>query len=118
MRPTRIETVHESLSASVVEARAVFRTSLPVPEILNRFWALQDNLYRLLEAIKDYPAETTHVLQRHPRLLDDVADVLERSGKTETLQNLAAVRESAESIHSSLFEIHQAQQARLMTASV
>jgi hypothetical protein len=112
-----IEVVCESLSASVAEAKAVFRTSLPVPEVLNRFWTLQDNLYRLLEAIKDYPAETIRMMDRYPRLLNDIADVLTDSANIQSLRNLAAVRESADSMHSSLFEIHQARQARPMTAS-
>jgi hypothetical protein len=118
MRSTQIDAVCESLSASVAEARAVFRNSLPVPEILNRFWGLQDNLSRLLEAIKDHPTETMQSLERYPRVLDDVSDMLERSANVQTLRNLAAVRESAESINSSLFDIHQARHARVMTASV
>lgn len=118
MRSSRqIEAVCESLTTSVAEARAVFGGSLPVSEILNRFWALQDNLSRLLEAVKDHPAETAQLLERYPGLLDNVADVLERSANVQTLSNLAAVRESAESIHSSLFEIHQARRARMVTAS-
>ena len=118
MRSPRIEYLYESLSASVIQVTAVFRSSLPVPEILNRFWALQDNLSRLLEAIKDYPTETMRLLERHPDLLRDIANVLERSSDVQILSSLAPVRGSAESIHSSLSEIHEARQALMMAASV
>ena len=117
MQISDIERLCENVAVSVSEVRAVFRSALPVPEILDRFWSLQDNLSRLLEAITDYPVETLEALESRPRLLGDVVDVLEFSSKLPTLRNIAAVRESADSINNSLLEIQYARQARAMTAS-
>jgi hypothetical protein len=88
-----------------------------VAEILDRFWGLQDNLSRLLEAITDYPAETMEALEKYPRLLTDVVDVLEFSAKLQTLRNIAAVRDAGESINTSLVEIQYLRQSRALTAS-
>ena len=112
-----IERLCQNVSVSVSEVRAVFRSALPVPEILDRFWCLQDNLSRLLEAISDYPVETLEALGSHPRLLSDVVDVLEFSSKLSNLRNIAAVRESADAINNSLLEIQYARQARALAAS-
>jgi hypothetical protein len=117
MEITQIERLCQNVASSVSEVRKVFRSSLPVPEILNCFWGLQDNLSRLLEAITDDPAETVEALQRYPRLLTDVVDVLEFSAKLQTLRTIAAVREAGESINSSLVEIQYLRQSRALTAS-
>jgi hypothetical protein len=117
MQSSEIESLCQNVAASVSEVRAVFRSSLPVPEILDRFWCLQDNISRLLEAISDYPAETLQALEGHPRLLTDVVDVLEFSAKLPSLRNIAAVRESAASINNSLLEIQYSRQSRAVAAS-
>jgi hypothetical protein len=117
MQISEIECLCQELTVSVSEVRTLFRSSFPVAEILDRFWALQDNLSRLLEAISDYPAETLEVLESHPRLLTDVVDVLEFLSKLPDLRQIAAVRESAEAIKNSLLEIQCARQTRAVAAS-
>jgi len=96
----------------------VFRSSLPVTDILNRFWYLQDNLSRLLEAITDHPAETMGTLGQYPSLLSDVVDVLERSAMLPDLRTIAAVRDAGESITSLVGEIQYLRQSRALAASV
>jgi hypothetical protein len=101
MEIAQLERLCQNVASSVCEVRTVFRSSLAVADILDRFWRLQDNLSRLLEAITDHPSETMEVLEAHPRLLTDVVDVLEFSAKLQNLNNIAAVREAGESINSS-----------------
>jgi hypothetical protein len=117
MKSSEIDRLCQNVATAVSEVRTVFRSSLPVAEILNRFWALQDHLSRLLEAISDYAGETVEVLENYPRLLSDVVDVLEFSSKLQTLRNIAAVKESAESINGSLLSIQYARQSRALIAS-
>jgi hypothetical protein len=117
MEPSQIERVCEGVAAAVFEVRTVFRSAPPVSEILNRFWALQDQLSRLLEAITDHPLATMEVLDKHAGLLADVVDVLEFSSKLPSLRSIAAVRESGESINASLLEIQYMRQTRAMAAS-
>src|ERR1700685_3559088 len=117
MDSSQIERLCQNVASAVAEGRTVFRSSLPVAEILNRYWALQDNLSRLLEAITDHPSETLEVLDEHPRLLTDVIDVLEFSSKLHMLKTIAAVREAGESINSSLLEIQYLKQSRALAAS-
>ncbi|HEX4750350.1 MAG TPA: hypothetical protein VH302_12470 [Bryobacteraceae bacterium] len=85
--------------------RRVFRSSLPVPEILDRYWALQDNLSRLLEAMADYPIAALDTLEAFPNLLKDVVDVLTLSSTLQMLKNIPAVREAGDSINNTLLEI-------------
>ena len=117
MKTDRIERICEGVAFSVAQVRIVFCSSLPVTDILNRFWYLQDNLSRLLEAITDHPAQTLEVLESYPSLLGDVADVLERSSKLPSLRNIAAVREAGDSINSSLAKIQGLWQSRALAAS-
>jgi hypothetical protein len=88
-----------------------------VADILDRYWRLQDNVSRLLEAMTDHPAETLAALEAHPGLLTEVVDLLEFSSKLQTLKNIAAVREAGESINSSLLEIEYLRQSRALTAT-
>jgi len=118
MKTDPIEHVCEGVASSVSQVRMVFHSSLAVTEILNRFWYLQDNLFRLLEVMTDHPDETMEVLERHPTLLADVVDVLERSSRFASLRGIAAVREAGESINSSLLEIQGLRHSRAMTAAV
>ena len=117
MQLSDIERLCHNVAVCVAEVRAVFRSTAPVPEILDRFWCLQDNLSRLLEAISDYPVETLEALESHPWLLSDVVDVLEFSSKLQSIRNIAAVRESADAINNSLLEIQYARHARALAAS-
>lgn len=117
MATDQIEHVCQDVSSSITEVRKTFRSGLPVTDILDRFWRLQDNLSRLLEAITDHPKETTEILETHPRLLPDVVDVLEFSSKLQTLRNIPAVREAGESINNSLLEIQYVRQLRALVAS-
>lgn len=118
MKTDHIESVCEGVAFSVAQVRMVFHSALPVTEILNRFWYLQDNLSRLLEAVTDHPTETLEALETCPRLLADVADVLERSSKLANLRSIAAVREAGDSINSSLAEIQHLWESRAMAAAV
>lgn len=117
MQISDIDDLCQQLAVCVSEVRGVFRSSLPVPEILNRFWSLQDNLSRLLEAISDYPAQTLEVLEWYPHLLKDVVDVLEFSSRLTSLAQIAGVRQSAEAINNSLLEIQYARQTRAFVTS-
>jgi NifB/MoaA-like Fe-S oxidoreductase len=117
MEIAQVERLCQNVASSVSEVRRIFRSPLPVADILDRFWGLQDNLSRLLEALTDQPAETLEALERHPALLTEVVDVLEFSAKLQTLKTIAAVREAGESINSSLVDIQYLRQARAMTAS-
>lgn len=113
-----IEGLCQNVASSVTAVRQVFRSAVPVPQILDRFWRLQDNLYRLLEAMTDHPAKTAEALDKYPGLLKDVVDVLEFSSKLQTFRNIPAVREASESINNSLVEIQYLRQSRAMVASV
>ena len=117
MDSSQIERLCQNVAFAVAAVRTVFRSSLPVPEVLNRYWALQDNLSRLLEAVTDQPSETLEVLEAHPGLLTDVVDVLEFSSKLQMLKGLAAVREAGESINNSLLEIQYLKQSHSLAAS-
>lgn len=117
MDTSHIENLCQKVASSVSEVRKVFRSSLPVPEILDSYWSLQDNLSRLLEALTDHPEETAEALDSCPGLLKDVVDVLEFSSKLQTLKNIPAVREASESINDSLVEIQYLKQSRALTAS-
>ena len=117
MEDPNIERLCQNVASSVSDVRRIFRSSLPVPDILDRFWRLQDNLSRLLEAITDQTTETLGALEAHPGLLSDVVDVLEFSSKLQMLRNIAAVREAGESINSSLLEIQYLRQSRALTAT-
>jgi hypothetical protein len=117
MEIAKIERLSQNVASSVSEVRKTFRSSYPVPDILDRFWRLQDNLSRLLEAAIDHPSETSEVLEHDPRLLTDVVDVLAFSAKLQNLRTIAAVREATESINNSLVEIQYLRQSRALTAS-
>ena len=118
METAELDSLCQNVAASVAEVRRVFRSAFPTPEILDRFWRLQDNLSRLLESITDYPMETTEALESHPGLLADVVDVLEFSSKLQSLRNVPAVREAKDSINSSLVEIQYLKQCKALAASV
>jgi hypothetical protein len=105
MDTSQIESICQNVTASVAEVRRVFRSSLPVPEILDRYWALQDNLSRLLEAMADYPIAALDTLEAFPNLLKDVVDVLTLSSTLQMLKNIPAVREAGDSINNTLLEI-------------
>lgn len=117
MEIAKTERLCQNVESSVVEVRQVFRSSMPVPEVLDRFWRLQDNLSRLLEALSDDPAEATAAMEGYPGLLQEVVDVLGFLANLQSFRNLPAVRESAESINNSMLEIQYLKQARAMAAS-
>jgi hypothetical protein len=117
MITAEIERLCLHVEAAVLQVRGVFRSHTPVAEVLDRFWALQDHLSRLLEALTDHPAESLEVLEAHPKLLSDVVDVLEFSSKLQALKTIAAVRDASESINSSLMEIQYSRQSRALAAS-
>lgn len=117
MEIAQIERLCQNVSASVSQVRKVFRSSLPVADILDRFWGLQDNLSRLLEAMTDHPTETMEALDSYPGLLKDVVDVLEFSAKLQTLRNIPAVRGAGDSINSSLTDIQYLRQSHAVAAS-
>lgn len=117
MDTAEIDRLCEKVESSVHEVRRIFRSPLPVPDILDRFWGLQDHLSRLLEALTDHPTETMDALEAHPRLLSDVVDVLEFSSRLQVLKNIPAVREAGDSINSSLLDIQYLRQARALTAT-
>lgn len=117
MDTSHIEDLCQNVASSVAQVRSVFRSSPAVPEILDRYWGLQDNLSRLLEALTDHPDKTAEAFDSCPGLLNDVVDVLEFSLKLETVNNIAAVREASESINDSLMEIQYLKQSRALTAS-
>jgi len=117
METAQIEVLCENVAASVHQVRRIFRSPLPVPDILDRFWGLQDHLSRLLEALTDHPSETMQALEAHPRLLSDVVDVLEFSSKLQVLKNIPAVREAGENINSSLLDIQYLRQARALAVT-
>jgi hypothetical protein len=113
----QIESICKNVAASVNEVRRVFRSAPPVPEILNRYWGLQDNLSRLLEAMTDHPIASLEALEGFPNLLKDVVDVLAFSSKLQMLKNIPAVREAGDAINNSLLEIQYLKQARTLTAT-
>lgn len=117
METAEIDRLCENVASSVYEVRRIFRSPLPVPDILDRFWGLQDHLSRLLESLTDHPSETMQALDAHPRVLSDVVDVLEFSSKLQVLKNIPAVREAGENINSSLLDIQYLRQARALTAT-
>ncbi|HZS57326.1 MAG TPA: hypothetical protein VFA65_23200 [Bryobacteraceae bacterium] len=117
MEIAKIERLSQNVANSIAELRKVFHSSLPVPEILDRFWRLQDNLSQLVEAAADHPAETGEVLEQHPHLFTDVVDILDSSAKLQSIHTIAAVRGARESINSSLVEIQHLRQSRTLAAS-
>ena len=118
MDTSQIESICQNVADAVSEVRRVFRSTFPVPEILDRYWALQDNLSRLLEAMADYPIAAGEALEEFPNLLKDVVDVLAFSSKLQMLRNIPAVREAGETINNTLLEIQYLKQARVLTATV
>ena len=117
MDTCKVESICQNVADAVAEVRRIFRSSFSVPEILDRYWALQDNLSRLLEAITDYPTAAMEALDGWPNLLKDVVDVLAFSSKLQSLKSIPAVREAGEAINNTLLEIQYLRQARVLTAT-
>jgi hypothetical protein len=117
MEIAKTERLCQNVECCVADVRQVFRSSMPIPEVLDRFWRLQDNLSRLLEALSDDPVEATAAMDGYPSLLQDVVDVLGFVANLQSFRNLPAVREAVESINNSLLEIQYLKQARAMAAS-
>ena len=72
-----IDELCADVSKAVGDIRMGFRSNIDTAEVLDRFWCLQDQISRLVESAVDRRQETLHLLkQRHPRLIQNVIDVL------------------------------------------
>ena len=118
MQIAQSERLCRNVASAVRNVREVFRSATPVAEILDRFWRLQDDVHRLLEAMADAPIETAEALSDYPSLLQDVINVLEFTSKLQTFRNIPALREAGESINNSLIEIQRLRQVRGVAATV
>ena len=118
MEIAKSERLCQNVASSVHDVRQAFRSATPVPKILDRFWRLQDDVYRLLEALTDSPVEAAETLRLYPSLLKDVVDVLEFTSKLQSFRNIPALREAGESINNSLLEIQYLKQSHAMAAAV
>ena len=97
---------HEA-SMATAKVRDVFRQRIARPDILDRFWSVQDHLARLVDAASDHPEKVFDVLnQEYSHLLRDIIDVLVFAASTRIAHN-AAVTASCESINELLMRLER-----------
>jgi hypothetical protein len=108
----------DELAQAVRQLRNTFRSSISVKhvEFIDRFWAVQDHLHRLVALLSDDPTKVSEVKQRYGSLIPDVIDVLSFTAKT-TVGQLPAVALSCRSIHDLLLEIQSLKQASPVASS-
>ena len=84
MTTADIERLCDDVARAVEQVRKGFRSKLDTPEVLDRFWCLQDQVNRLVESASDCPSQTFDVIKEtHPRLIRNILDVLNFAEKTQ-----------------------------------
>src|SRR5690242_7182463 len=90
---TEFDILCSNVAQSVQQIRATFSSNVETSQILARFWALQDHLHRLVDALCDDPDELPRVKDNFPRLITDVAEIVSLTPST-NVGRIAAVRNS------------------------
>ena len=117
MNRVPVKDLCHAASSAAARVRDVFRERSDTPEVLERFWCVQDSLDRLVEAASDYPDEVFEVLKREqPRLFQDIIDVLASTAKTRAAHN-AGVSAACENINERLVKLEMLKLARATRAT-
>ena len=114
---TQIDTLCGHVAQAVQQIRATFRSNFQISEMMDRFWALQDHLHRLLEALYDDRSELPRLKEAYPRLTKDVVDILSFTAGT-YVGKVPAVKESCYAINELLLGIGELKSPVAMVASL
>ncbi|MGI9069771.1 MAG: hypothetical protein ACR2JB_00195 [Bryobacteraceae bacterium] len=117
MDTIEVDQLCNDVAKAVEQLRIGFRANLDTPEVLDRFWCLQDQLARLIESASDRREETLDVLKRtHPGLVRDILNVLSFTEKLH-FDNTSAGRTASLAINRSLAKLQYiVEQGRNMAA--
>lgn len=108
----------DELAQAVRQLRHTFRSSISVKqiELLDRFWAMQDHLHRLVALLSEDPTRLFEVQQRYSSLIPEVVDALGFTAKT-TAGQLPAVTASCHAINDLLFALQELKLSSLVASS-
>lgn len=113
-----IDRLCNNVADAVERVRTAFLSEIDISEMLDRYWCLQDQVYRLVESASDHREETFDILERkHSRLIQDIVDSL-RSTEMH-LKRSSAVSSASLAISRSLSTLDQlGQQSSVLAAGV
>ena len=118
MDQAAVEYICSSVARATARVRQVFRTRTDAPEILNRFWCVQDLLTRLLEMAFENPGDFFSVQQKaYPSLISDVVDVMSLAAKKQFAQ-MPAVSQACESTNELLIRLVSLKATRPVSATM
>ena len=118
MRTNEMEELCKNVENAVEQLRTGFRSKIDTPEMLDRFWCVQDHLARLVDSASDYQQDTFDILRRnHPRLIRNIIDVLSFTDRGQ-LRSLSAVNRATLAINGSLAALeYLREEGRAMAAT-
>ena len=107
------KTLCKNVSSALRELRNGLRSPSDNFEMLTRFWAVQDNLNRLVQSCADKREETLEALsQDYPSLLREVIDVLSFVPQLRTLSCIDGVSAACAEINESLLSLEYLKQSQ------
>lgn len=106
MNEVTAEQICHSVAEASGRAREVLLIRVDTEEVLDRFWCVQDQLARFLDAASTAPEEFFNVQQlSQPGLISDVSDLVDSAVRKERVNRIAAVNQCCGSIGALLVKI-------------